>query len=83
MTRLIGKPLRLNCLVFQIVQKSPPVEDIPRNIPKCVRDLIERGFTVCQGQRPIPEDLLRHEAFKLITGKSSFFLATERQHTSR
>ena len=54
--------------ISQIVKQSPPVEDIPRNIPKVVRDLIERGFTVCQGERPTPEDLLRHEAFKLITG---------------
>ena len=52
----------------QIVEKSPPLEDIPRNIDESIKDLIERGFTVCAGQRPTSEALLLHPAFRLLQG---------------
>ncbi|XP_045168675.2 uncharacterized protein LOC128545948 [Mercenaria mercenaria] len=53
-------------LIVVIVEKSPPMEDIPRNIHESIKDLIKRGFTVCQGQRPTAEQLLEHGAFRLL-----------------
>ncbi|WAR14249.1 STK4-like protein [Mya arenaria] len=53
-----------------IVEKSPPVEDIPANIDGEIRDLILQGFTLPQRARPSASDLLRHPAFVLLENGS-------------
>lgn len=52
--------------MLQIVEQSPPIEDIPTNIKASIHDLICRGFTVCAGQRPTAAELLKHEAFRQL-----------------
>ncbi|XP_052820737.1 uncharacterized protein LOC128246534 [Mya arenaria] len=60
----------LMALIVVIVEKSPPVEDIPANIDGEIRDLILQGFTLPQRARPSASDLLRHPAFVLLENGS-------------
>lgn len=58
-------------VLFQIKHNSPPLEDIPEFLPYGVRDLIVAGWTVDPYARPTANQLLKHEAFKLL-GLSKF-----------
>lgn len=53
-------------LIFVIVEKSPPVEDIPRNIDGAIRGLLKLALTLDRDQRPTAEQLLRNQAFSLL-----------------
>ena len=55
------------CSCFlQIVEHSPPVEDIPWNIDNDIRDLIMSALVLPQHERPTASQLLQHRAFSLI-----------------
>lgn len=58
---------------FQIKQHSPPLLDVPKDLPWLIRGLILEGWTVDPLARPSASELLRNDAFKLL-GMDLFIL---------
>lgn len=54
----------LHSHVAQIAEQSPPLEDIPADVPSEVRSLIESGWTVDGKKRPFAHEILSHAAFQ-------------------
>jgi len=50
----------------QIWKSSPPMEDVPRNLPEEVYSLIRDGWMVDKAARPGAAKLLEHKAFRLL-----------------
>ncbi|KAK3604748.1 hypothetical protein CHS0354_017855 [Potamilus streckersoni] len=53
-------------LHFVIVQNSPPIQDIPKNVNPVVQDLIVQGLELDPVKRPTADALLKHKAFTLF-----------------
>ncbi|KAL3831689.1 hypothetical protein ACJMK2_023411 [Sinanodonta woodiana] len=53
-------------LHFVIVENSPPIQDIPKNVHPVVHDLIVQGLELDPLKRPTADALLKHKAFTLF-----------------
>ncbi|KAK3108561.1 hypothetical protein FSP39_010685, partial [Pinctada imbricata] len=63
-------------LNFLIVEKDPPVEDVPKNVSKDVMDLIVEGFQKDPKMRTSVNELLQHRAFGLLDSTPDTFTST-------
>ena len=52
--------------ILQIATKPAPLDDVPKNIHKDVRSLIEKCLDKTPSERPAAKALLQHPAFQLI-----------------
>jgi len=50
----------------QIATLSPPMDDVPRDLPDEVHSFIRDGWTVDKARRPSAAELLEHDAFRLL-----------------
>jgi len=55
-----------SCASVQIWKSSPPMEDVPSDLPDVVHGLIRDGWTVDKAKRPNATRLLQHDAFHLL-----------------
>ncbi|XP_033762283.1 uncharacterized protein LOC117343854 [Pecten maximus] len=62
-------------LNFIIVEREPPLKDLPANVSRDVYNLVEHALKKDPKVRPSASKLLQHEAFKLLTGTPETFVS--------
>lgn len=62
-------------LIFVIVNREPPLQDLPSNVSQDVYKLVEYGLQKDPNSRPSASKLLQHEAFKILSGIPETFVS--------